>query len=90
MIDQRAILEGLTSTAAEVTLTANAASTVVTAYACSTTSHITLTPLTANAAAALTTTYISARGKNTFTITHANNAQIDKTFSYAFVTPVGR
>lgn len=41
-----------------------------------------LTPTTANAAGALATTYLSARAKGSFTLTHANNAQTDKTFLY--------
>jgi hypothetical protein len=82
MIDLRAILTGSTSAAGEVTLRASQATTVVEHFGVSSTSHITLTPLTANAAAdyGAGTFYISARGKNTFTITHANNANADKTF----------
>jgi hypothetical protein len=85
------ILQGMTSAAGEVTLTANAASTVVTHAFASAGSHITLSPLTANAAAEIGngTLYISSRGKGTFTITHANNAQADRTFTYGFVTPTG-
>jgi hypothetical protein len=41
-----------------------------------------LIPTTANAAGALATTYLSARAKGSFTLTHANNAQTDKTFLY--------
>lgn len=44
--------------------------------------EVMLSPRTANAAAALATTYISAVGQGTFTITHANNAQADKTFGW--------
>lgn len=41
-----------------------------------------LTPRTANAAAAVATTYISSVTQGAFTITHANNAQADKTFGW--------
>lgn len=48
-------------------------------------SVITLMPTTANAAAALVSTYVSARGIGKFTLTHANNAQTDRTFAYAII-----
>ncbi len=41
-----------------------------------------LTPTTANAAAALATTYVSARTKGGFTLTHANAGTTDRTFLY--------
>jgi hypothetical protein len=67
-----------------VTLTANAASTVLTDDRIGYDSAILLQPTTANAAAALATTYISETGRvnGAVTITHANNAQSDKTFRY--------
>lgn len=37
---------------------------------------------TANGAAALTNVYLSARDKGSFTLTHANNAQTDRSFLY--------
>lgn len=45
-------------------------------------SKVFLEPETANAAAARATTYISAVGQGTFTITHANAATTDRTFSF--------
>jgi hypothetical protein len=45
-------------------------------------------PMTANAAAALATTYI-VPAKGQFVITHANNAQADKTFRYVFFKGAG-
>jgi hypothetical protein len=68
-----------------VTLTANAGSTVVIERRAGEFSFIGLMPTTANAAAALATTYIATQGKQTFTITHANNAQVDKTFTYCIL-----
>lgn len=72
----------------QVTLRANQATTVVTkavspgAVNVAVGDEVMLSPRTANAAGALATTYISAVGQGTFTITHANNAQTDKTFGY--------
>jgi hypothetical protein len=48
-------------------------------------STILLSPRTANAAAALATTYISQKLNGSFTLTHANNAQVDRTFDFACV-----
>lgn len=65
-----------------VTLTENATSTVVTNANCAAASAVKLNPTTMNAAAALATTYwVAANGS--FTITHANNAQVDRTYTYA-------
>lgn len=76
--------QGRDNATGTVTLTAGAASTVVKAPNCSPSSGVFLFPQTANAAAAVATTYIpaSAVGKGQFTITHANNAQVDKIFFY--------
>mgnify|MGYP001615090704 FL=1 len=76
------LTQGRSNAHGTVTLTANAASTVVTNANCATGSAVKLNPTTANAAAALATTYWVA-GNGSFTITHANNAQVDKTFTYA-------
>lgn len=76
------ILRGKTNNWGSVTLTANAASTSVTDPRAGYNSVVTLSPTTANAAAAIATTYIATYGDGTFTITHANNAQSDKTFKY--------
>ncbi len=79
------ILKGKTNNVGEVTLTANAASTVVTDPRVGYYSVVTLSPTTANAAGAIATTYIATYGDGTFTITHANNAQVDKVFKYTVV-----
>lgn len=63
-----------------VTLTPGATTTVVDAINCSKDSEVFLSPRSANAAAAVPTTYISAVEQGGFTITHANNAQVDRTF----------
>ena len=78
---------GRSNAVGAVTLTANAASTVVSDNNVAVGSTISLMPTTANAAAALATTYIPTATivNKSFTITHANNAQVDKTFRYAIV-----
>ena len=65
------------------TLAAGATTTTVKAANCGAGSRVQLTAMSANAAAALTTTYISAVANGSFTITHANNAQTDRTFGFA-------
>jgi hypothetical protein len=76
------LTKGRSNATGTVTLTANAASTAVTAMNCGSASYPFLIPLTANAAAALATTYVSAINNGSFTLTHANNAQVDKTFGF--------
>lgn len=76
------LTRGRSNALGEVTLTANAATTVVTAMNCGADSYPILIPLTANAAAALATTYVSAVAAGSFTLTHANNAQTDRDFGF--------
>lgn len=69
----------------EVTLTESAATTVVNdPRVDSLSSAVTFSPTTANAAAEVGngTMYITY-GDGSFTLTHANNAQTDRTFRYA-------
>lgn len=79
------ILRGKTNNTGSLTLTANAASTALSDDRIGINSVILLQPTTSNAAAALATTYIGTPGDKTVTITHANNAQTDKTFLYVVV-----
>lgn len=65
-----------------VTLQANAFSTSVTDARAGVTSFIDFAPETPNAASGATTMYVSAQGKGYFVITHASNAQTDRTFTY--------
>ncbi len=69
----------------DVTLTANQTTTNVSDLRCGVDSVITFMPQTANAASAMATTYVSARNKQGFTISHANDANTDKTFSYIII-----
>ena len=90
------IMVGKTNNCFSVTLTANSATTVVSINKNSLgqSSVIHFMPQTANAAAELAagTMYVSARSvatgsdpNSTFTITHANNAQTDRTFGYTIM-----
>jgi hypothetical protein len=78
---------GRSNAANQVTLTANAATTTVSFDNCSADSVPVLTPLTAHAAAEIGagTLYISAVANKSFTITHANNAQTDRTFGFVCI-----
>jgi hypothetical protein len=68
-----------------VTLTANATSTTVVDARAGVNSFIGFMPRTANAASAGPTLYVATQGKQTFTITHANSASVDKTFTYTIL-----
>lgn len=81
----RAVIElnaGRANSVVDVTLTPNAASTVVSFVNCSKACAPLPVALTANAAAALATMFISAISNGSFTITHANNAQVDRSFRF--------
>jgi uroporphyrinogen-III synthase len=87
----RNMMQGKTNNTDTVTLTANSATTTVTLAAgrLSNDTVIVFMPTTANAATEFGagSLYVSAKNvdSNTFTITHANNAQNDRTFSYALI-----
>ncbi len=80
----RQLMEGRSNATGTVTLTANAATTTVSAPNCGAGSAVFLFPRTANAAAAVPTTYILAANVTAgqFVVSHANDAQTDKTFSW--------
>ena len=65
-----------------VTLTANQTTTTLSNPLISANSFIEFMATTANAAAAKTNLYVSARSDGSATLTHANNAQVDRTFVY--------
>jgi len=81
------LIDGKFNSTGTVTLTASADSTAVTDYRAGPDSVIVFTPTTANAAAEQGggTMYLSARAKQGFTITHANNSQTDRTFLYIVI-----
>tara|TARA_R110000868_G_scaffold104343_1_gene287373 strand:+ start:3711 stop:4064 length:354 start_codon:yes stop_codon:yes gene_type:complete len=80
------VMNGKTANIGSVTLTASAASTVVTDTKCTTGSVIVFDSETANAMAEYIAggMYVATAGRvnGSFTITHANNAQTDRTFRY--------
>jgi N-acetylmuramoyl-L-alanine amidase len=82
------LVRGRSNAVGQVTLTANAASTTVTLdeRIANENGHPVFTASTANAAAeqAAGTMYVSSVTKTGFVITHANNAQTDRTFYYEF------
>lgn len=73
---------GRSNASGTVTLTASTTTTVVTAPNCGTGSEVFLMQKTANAATAFATTYVSAVGNGSFTLTHASNSQVDRTFGF--------
>lgn len=81
------LIDGKFNAIGSVTLTASAASTAVTDYRAGPDSVIVFTPTTANAAAEQGngTLFLSARAKQGFTLTHANNSQTDRTFLYIVI-----
>ena len=80
-------LDGGINATGSVTLTASAASTAVTDKRLSATSYFGLMPTTANASAEVGngTIYVSAQGKQTLTLTHANHSQTERTYRYVIL-----
>lgn len=78
---------GRSNAVGSVTLTASAATTTVTDNNCASGSAPILIPTTAHASAEIGagTIYISAVANRSFTITHANNSQTDRTYLYAIL-----
>ena len=82
------LTQGKMNCVGTVTLTANVASTTVSDPRVTAQSVILFMPTTANAAAEIGagTMYVGTRTQATsFVITHANNAQVDRTFAYAII-----
>lgn len=80
-----ALIDGKLNVTGTLTLAANVATTVVSDNKFESQMTPLLIPTTANAAAEIGagTLYVSARTRGSFTLTHANNAQTDRTFLYA-------
>ena len=80
----RQLMQGRSNATGQVTLAANAGTTSVAAPSCAPSSQVFLFPVTAHAAAELGngTLYVSAVASRAFTLTHANNTQTDRTFSF--------
>jgi hypothetical protein len=81
----RQLFEGRSNAVGSFTLAAGATTTTVTANNCGAGSTVLLTPTTAHAAAEIAAggMYVSAVANKSFTVTHANNSQSDRTFQYA-------
>lgn len=75
-------LLGRTNNTGKVTLAASTTTTTITDKRIGAGTKITLSPTTANAATATANAYVSSVGKETATLTHANNAETDRTFGY--------
>ena len=78
------LASGRSNATGKFTLAASATATAVTAPTCAAGSVPILMPTTANAAAEIGngTLYVSAVVNGTFTVTHANNAQVDRSFLF--------
>lgn len=82
------LFKGRSNCAGSFTCATGAATTVVTAPNCGPNSKVILQAETANAAAEVGagTIYVSAKGVNQFTVTHANSATTGRTFAYRIVS----
>jgi hypothetical protein len=76
------LIDGKLDAVGSITLTANSATTDVADNKFESGMVPVLIPTTSNGAAALTGLYLSARTKGQFTLTHANNAQTDRSYLY--------
>lgn len=79
----RSLIKGYGNFVFTVTLNAGATTTTLTNQVINSNCAPSLTPMTANAAAAMATTYVSSIAPGVITLTHANNAQTDRTFKVA-------
>lgn len=75
---------GRSNAAGTITLNANATTSTQTPPNCAAGSAVLLFPRTANAAAELASgaCYVSAVGNKSFTVSHRNSSQLDRTFFY--------
>lgn len=80
-----AMLDGKLNSFGSFTLTAASTTTVVNDPRAGIDSVVLPMPRSATAAAAMTALYVSAKGKGTFTLTHDNTADIDRTFDYVVI-----
>ena len=85
------VLQGKMNAVSTVTLTANSATTTLTDDRITPKSYIGFMPTTANAAAALANLYVTNRISTNgttignATLNHANNAQVDRTFTIVII-----
>ena len=76
------LIDGKADVAKTFTLTAGATSTVVSDNKFESGMVPVWVPMTAHAATAMTSVYLSARASGSFTLTHNNTADVDRTFGY--------
>jgi hypothetical protein len=83
----RQLCQGRNNAVGTFTLASNAATSTVTATNCASTSSVLCFPTTAHAAAEWQngTMYIGTVSNGSFVVTHANNAQSDRTFMYVAI-----
>lgn len=81
----RGAMDGKTNNTGTVTLRASETTTTIADARIGTGSVILLMPLSATAAAAMDAVYVSARGKQTATLTHDSDAATDRAFAYAVI-----
>lgn len=81
----RGVMDGKINATGTVTLTASSATSTLTDRRIGPNTIILFMPTTSNAAAGLTALYVSARTDGSATLTHANNAQVDRTYGYALL-----
>ncbi len=83
----RQLCEGRSNAVGTFTVAANAASTTVTAKTCGSGSSVLCFPTTVHAAAELSggSMYVGTVNNGSFVVTHANNAQTDRTFMYVAI-----
>lgn len=84
----RELIEGRSNAVGTVTLTADTTTTTVERSTVNRNAIVILQPQTANAAAELgngTAYWSVATAGGSFTVTHANNAQTDRTFGYLVI-----
>ncbi len=79
------VFDGKLNATGSVTLTASSTTTTLGDKRIGANSCIFFMPTTATAAAAMTALYVSARGKQTATLTHDSTADSDRTFCYAVI-----
>lgn len=78
------LIDGKSDAKGTFTLTASTTTTVISDFRVGADTVIHFVPITSNAAAEIGagSVFLSSRGDSTFTITHANNTQNDRTFIY--------
>lgn len=81
----RVVMQGGLNVCGDFTIAAGVGTTTLSDGRLTGGSVVLLTPITANAAAALANVYASTRNNGSWVFTHANNAQVDRTFRYAVI-----